>query len=139
MNWEGRFRPALTGQGVYPRPYQPEVPIYVGVGGTPASFARAGRLGLPLMVAIIGGQTHRFKPLAGCQSLHQIAQQSPASLATTTTTTTTTTSYSLSLSLHLSLFLSLSLSLFLSPRGNNLIYCSRGKKMRMVKPWNGAF
>lgn len=63
VNWEGRFRPALTGQGVYPRPYQPEVPIYVGVGGTPASFARAGRLGLPLMVAIIGGQTHRFKPL----------------------------------------------------------------------------
>jgi len=63
VTWEGRFRPALTGQGVYPRPYQPEVPIYVGVGGTPASFARAGRLGLPLMVAIIGGQTHRFKPL----------------------------------------------------------------------------
>ncbi|MEL0011557.1 MAG: Atu2307/SP_0267 family LLM class monooxygenase [Bacteroidota bacterium] len=63
VNWEGRFRPALTGQGVYPRPYQAEVPIYIGVGGTPASFARAGRLGLPLMIAIIGGQTHRFKPL----------------------------------------------------------------------------
>ena len=63
VNWKGRFRPALTGQGVYPRPYQPEIPIYVGVGGTPASFVRAGRLGLPLMIAIIGGQTHRFKPL----------------------------------------------------------------------------
>jgi len=63
VTWQGRFRPALTGQGVYPRPFQPEVPIYIGVGGTPASFARAGRLGLPLMIAIIGGQTHRFKPL----------------------------------------------------------------------------
>ena len=63
VTWQGRFRPAMNQQSVYPRPYQKEVPIYVGVGGTPASFARAGRLGLPLMIAIIGGQTHRFKPL----------------------------------------------------------------------------
>ncbi len=54
---------ALTGQGVYPRPLQPLLPIWLGVGGTPESFARAGMLGLPLMVAIIGGDTHRFRPV----------------------------------------------------------------------------
>ena len=46
-----------------PRPLQNPLPIWVGVGGTPASFARAGLLGLPLMMAIIGGETHRFRPL----------------------------------------------------------------------------
>ncbi|MEO8470729.1 MAG: LLM class flavin-dependent oxidoreductase [Chryseolinea sp.] len=61
--WSGKFRPALTGQGVYPRPVQEQIPIWLGVGGTPASFARAGTLGLPLMVAVIGGETHRFRPL----------------------------------------------------------------------------
>src|SRR5438270_105390 len=61
--WSGQFRPPLTGQGVYPRPLQDPLPIWVGVGGTPASFVRAGLLGLPLMVAIIGGETHRFRPL----------------------------------------------------------------------------
>src|SRR2546426_3476960 len=59
----GEHRPALTGQGVYPRPIQNPFPIWVGVGGTPQSFARAGVLGLPLMVAIIGGETRRFRPL----------------------------------------------------------------------------
>jgi probable LLM family oxidoreductase len=63
VRWSGRFRPALTGQGIYPRPVQNPLPIWVGVGGTPESFVRAGRLGLPLMVAIIGGETHRFRPL----------------------------------------------------------------------------
>jgi len=63
IRWEGRFRSALTGQGVYPRPVQDPLPIWVGVGGTPRSFARAGTLGLPLMVAVIGGETHRFGPL----------------------------------------------------------------------------
>ena len=63
VHWSGRFRPALTGQGIYPRPMQNPLPIWLGVGGTPASFARAGALGLPLMVAIIGGETHRFRPL----------------------------------------------------------------------------
>ncbi len=63
VHWSGRFRPTLTGQGIYPRPLQPTLPIWLGVGGTPASFARAGTLGLPLMVAIIGGETHRFRPL----------------------------------------------------------------------------
>src|SRR5438093_7045297 len=62
-HWSGQFRPALTGQGVYPRPLQQPLPIWVGVGGTPQSFVRAGTLGLPLMVAIIGGETRRFRPL----------------------------------------------------------------------------
>jgi probable LLM family oxidoreductase len=63
VTWSGKHRPALTGQGVYPRPVQNPLPIWLGVGGTPQSFARAGLLGLPLMVAIIGGQTHRFRSL----------------------------------------------------------------------------
>lgn len=63
VEWRGTFRPALTGQGIYPRPVQDRLPVWLGVGGTPASFARAGTLGLPLMVAIIGGETHRFRPL----------------------------------------------------------------------------
>jgi len=63
VHWSGRHRAALTGQGVYPRPLQNPLPIWLGVGGTPASFVRAGTLGLPLMVAVIGGETHRFRPL----------------------------------------------------------------------------
>jgi len=63
VQWTGHYRPALTGQGIYPRPLQSPLPIWLGVGGTPESFARAGVLGLPLMVAIIGGETHRFRPL----------------------------------------------------------------------------
>src|ERR687895_326639 len=61
--WSGKHRPSLNGQGVYPRPLQNPLPIWVGVGGTPESFVRAGLLGLPLMVAIIGGETRRFRPL----------------------------------------------------------------------------
>ncbi len=61
--WSGKFRPPLTGQGIYPRPLQNPLPVWIGVGGTPQSFVRAGTLGLPLMVAIIGGETHRFRPL----------------------------------------------------------------------------
>lgn len=63
VHWSGRHRASLTGQGVYPRPMQDSLPIWLGVGGTPQSFARAGALGLPLMVAIIGGDTRRFRPL----------------------------------------------------------------------------
>jgi probable LLM family oxidoreductase len=63
VTWSGKHRPALTGQGVYPRPVQNPLPIWLGVGGTPQSFVRAGVLGLPLMVAIIGGETRRFRPL----------------------------------------------------------------------------
>src|SRR5712672_4766115 len=63
VHWSGSHRAALTGQGVYPRPMQNPLPIWLGVGGTPQSFARAGALGLPLMVAIIGGEPRRFRPL----------------------------------------------------------------------------
>jgi probable LLM family oxidoreductase len=80
VHWSGKHRPALTGQAVYPRPLQNPLPMWVGVGGTPASFARAGVLGLPLMVAIIGGEAHRFRPLidlyreAGVRSGHKPEQ-----------------------------------------------------------------
>jgi probable LLM family oxidoreductase len=95
VTWSGRFRPALTGQGVYPRPVQQPLPVWVGVGGTPSSFERAGRLGLPLMVAIIGGETHRFRPLvdlyreAGRRAGHpperlKVGMHSPAYVAETT-------------------------------------------------------
>jgi probable LLM family oxidoreductase len=63
VHWSGKHRAPLTGQGVYPRPIQNPLPVWLGVGGTPESFARAGMLGLPLMVAIIGGEPHRFRPL----------------------------------------------------------------------------
>jgi probable LLM family oxidoreductase len=63
VHWSGKHRPALTGQAIYPRPLQEPLPVWVGVGGTPGSFVRAGVLGLPLMVAIIGGQPHRFREL----------------------------------------------------------------------------
>src|SRR5918993_893491 len=63
IHWSGKYRPRLNGQGVYPRPLQKPLPIWMGVGGTPQSFVRAGALGLPLMVAIIGGETRHFRPL----------------------------------------------------------------------------
>jgi probable LLM family oxidoreductase len=63
IQWSGEYRPALNGQGIYPRPLQNPLPIWLGVGGSPESFVRAGQLGLPLMVAIISGETRRFKPL----------------------------------------------------------------------------
>lgn len=63
VTWSGKFRPAMKNQPVYPRSLQEKMPVWLGVGGTPESFARAGRLGLPLMVAIIGGETERFRPL----------------------------------------------------------------------------
>src|SRR5881296_3291407 len=63
VTWSGQHRASLTGQGVYPRPLQDPLPIWIGVGGSPESFVRAGALGLPLMVAIIGGETRRFRPL----------------------------------------------------------------------------
>jgi probable LLM family oxidoreductase len=76
VTWSGRHRPPLNGQGVYPRPAQDPLPIWIGVGGTPESFVRAGVLGMPLMVAIIGGEPRRFAPLvdlyrrAGLQAGH---------------------------------------------------------------------
>ena len=63
VHWTGKHRAPLTGQAIYPRPLQDPLPVWVGVGGTPASFVRAGMLGLPLMVAIIGGEPESFRPL----------------------------------------------------------------------------
>ena len=63
ITWKGKYRAPLIEQSIYPRPLQNKMPIWLGVGGTPTSFARAGELGLPLMVAIIGGEVHRFRPL----------------------------------------------------------------------------
>ena len=63
VTWRGDFRPPLINQYIYPRPFQTPLPIWIGVGGTPQSFLRAGTLGMPLMIAVIGGETHRFKPL----------------------------------------------------------------------------
>ncbi|MGU3432549.1 LLM class flavin-dependent oxidoreductase [Actinomycetes bacterium M1A6_2h] len=63
VTWSGEHRAPMTGQGVYPLPRQDRIPVWLGVGGTPQSFVRAGSLGLPLMVAIIGGEPRRFRPL----------------------------------------------------------------------------
>ncbi|GHD14919.1 LLM class flavin-dependent oxidoreductase [Tianweitania populi] len=63
VTWEGKMRPSIHGRGVYPRPLQEKLPIWIAVGGTPQSVARAGHLGLPLALAIIGGEPHRFAPL----------------------------------------------------------------------------
>lgn len=63
VSWSGKFRPKLEHQPVYPRAVQEKLPVWLGVGGTPESFVRAGLLGLPLMVAVIGGETERFRPL----------------------------------------------------------------------------
>jgi probable LLM family oxidoreductase len=63
VSWSGRHRAPIDGLGVYPRPVQEPLPVWIAVGGTPGSFARAGMLGLPLALAIIGGQPARFAPL----------------------------------------------------------------------------
>lgn len=63
VTWAGRHRPSLSGQGVYPRPVQDPLPIWVAVGGSPPSVVRAGRLGLPLAVGIIGGRPEQFVPM----------------------------------------------------------------------------
>src|SRR4030088_1807343 len=62
VHWSGKHRAPLTGQAIYPRPLQDPLPIWVGVGGTPESFVRAGALCLPLMVAVLGGAKRRFRP-----------------------------------------------------------------------------
>lgn len=76
VTWSGKFRQPLHNQPVYPRPFNDKLPLWIGVGGTPASFVRAGKLGIPLMIAIIGGETRRFRGLvdlyreAGIQAGH---------------------------------------------------------------------
>ncbi|MBA3447530.1 MAG: LLM class flavin-dependent oxidoreductase [Pseudaminobacter sp.] len=63
ITWSGKMRPSIDDRGVYPRPFQEKLPVWIAVGGTPASVARAGTLGLPLALAIIGGEPARFAPL----------------------------------------------------------------------------
>jgi probable LLM family oxidoreductase len=64
VSWQGRFRPPIDGMGVYPRPVQDTLPVWVATGGNPESAIRAGGLGLPMALAIIGGEPARFAPLA---------------------------------------------------------------------------
>ncbi len=63
ITWSGKHRAPLNGQGVYPRPLQNPLPVWIAVGGTPQSLVRAGALALPLALAIIGGEPERFAPL----------------------------------------------------------------------------
>ena len=63
VNWKGRLRPSINGRGVYPRPYQAQLPIWQAVGGTPQSVVRAGTLNLPLTIAILGGNPAQFVQL----------------------------------------------------------------------------
>jgi probable LLM family oxidoreductase len=80
VTWSGRLRAPLREAGVWPRPVQDQLPVWVAVGGTPQSVARAGALGLPLTIAIIGGQPERFTPLvalyrrAAAQAGHDAAR-----------------------------------------------------------------
>jgi alkanesulfonate monooxygenase SsuD/methylene tetrahydromethanopterin reductase-like flavin-dependent oxidoreductase (luciferase family) len=79
VTWSGRHRAAIDDLGVYPRPRR-ELPIWVAVGGNPESAARAGRLGLPMALAIIGGQPERFKPFADLhrKAAEQAGHEAPA-------------------------------------------------------------
>lgn len=82
VRWSGKHRPALNGQGVYPRPLQNPLPVWVAVGGTPQSLARAARLGLPVAIAIIGGAPEHFLPvIALYRETAEQAGHDPAHLA----------------------------------------------------------
>lgn len=73
VNWQGKHREAIRNLGIYPRPYQPEIPVWLAVGGTPASAVRAGKMNLPMTVALLGGTPDRFVPLVNLY--RQSAQQ----------------------------------------------------------------
>jgi hypothetical protein len=82
VTWQGKLRAPLKGLGVYPRALQDPLPVWVAVGGTPQSIARAGALGLPLALAIIGGEPARFAPMAQLyREAAKRAGQDPAKLA----------------------------------------------------------
>ena len=82
VTWSGKHRAPLNDIGVYPRPVQNPLPVWIAVGGTPASVARAGALGLPLMIAIIGGAPARFAPLVELyREAARRAEADPAGLA----------------------------------------------------------
>jgi probable LLM family oxidoreductase len=81
VSWEGRFRAPIRDRGVYPRPVQDPLPVWLAVGGTPQSAVRAGTLGLPLALAIIGGEPARFTPFVELyRSAGQKAGHDPATL-----------------------------------------------------------
>ncbi|QRY68035.1 LLM class flavin-dependent oxidoreductase [Ensifer sp. PDNC004] len=83
VSWSGEMRPAIHDRGVYPRPLQQELPLWIAVGGTPQSVARAGALGLPVALAIIGGEPRRFAPLFDLyREAARRAGQDPAKLKT---------------------------------------------------------
>jgi probable LLM family oxidoreductase len=73
ITWNGKHRPSIDNRGVYPRPLQQPLPVWIAVGGTPQSVVRAGTLGLPLAIAIIGGMPERFQPFV--QLYREAAQQ----------------------------------------------------------------
>lgn len=79
LSWQGKHRPSFQNLGVYPRPYQSSIPVWLAAGGTPASAVRAARLGLPLMLAIIGGSPEQFVNFINLYK--QAAQQSGKDLA----------------------------------------------------------
>jgi probable LLM family oxidoreductase len=80
VTWQGKQRASISGLGVYPRPIQPKLPIWLAVGGTPASAVRAGTLNLPMTVALLGGTPDRFVPLVNLfrqsarQAGHDVSQ-----------------------------------------------------------------
>lgn len=73
VDWQGKLRPSIPHRGVYPRPLQPTLPIWLAVGGTPASTVRAGTLNLPMTLAILGGSPDRYVPFV--QLFRQAAEQ----------------------------------------------------------------
>jgi alkanesulfonate monooxygenase SsuD/methylene tetrahydromethanopterin reductase-like flavin-dependent oxidoreductase (luciferase family) len=80
VTWSGSHRAPLTDAGVWPRPVQEQLPVWVAVGGTPQSVVRAGSLGLPLTLAIIGGEPERFRPLVELyREAYRAAGHAPAS------------------------------------------------------------
>ncbi len=83
VTWKGQMRAPINGHGVYPRPLQEQLPVWIAVGGTPQSVVRAGSLGLPLAIAIIGGEYPRFKPFADLyREAGENAGHDPAKLKT---------------------------------------------------------
>ncbi|QOG00932.1 LLM class flavin-dependent oxidoreductase [Flavobacterium sp. MDT1-60] len=81
VSWSGKFRAPLKNQMIYPRPFQETIPLWIGAGGTPESFVRAGKLGLPLMIAIIGGEPKRFRGLVDLyKEAGRLAGHSPEKL-----------------------------------------------------------
>jgi probable LLM family oxidoreductase len=81
ITWRGEHRPPLGDQGVYPRPVQNPLPVWIAVGGTPKSVVRAANLGLPLALAIIGGEPERFVPLIDLyRQAARLAGRDPADL-----------------------------------------------------------